>query len=144
METLKFRKNSWHYKLAQLVKYSPGHNDDGEICSYSRHVLGGILACLLVALLFAWGAFLVSHMVLGVVFSLTMGVFFFSETGAFGLLIFSLLGVAYGFTRLKDWFQMRAVRRGLNRATTEPAADGFARHAYKSWKNRFCVKVTFK
>lgn len=44
MKTLKFKRDSWHYELAHKFDRYP--DPDLDLCSYTRHVIGGTLICL--------------------------------------------------------------------------------------------------
>lgn len=138
MKYTKLNVNSWHYKLAESVGYDPDNND---ICSYTRRVIVGIF-CLVALIVFiaatsAAISFLLVHMVLGAYFYFAYGLvpafeFFFG----WGIVIVSAICAACNLSYLK--LKERKYLRD-----TEEKEPSFFVTAYRSWKDKFCVKLQF-
>lgn len=145
MKALTFNKNSWHYLLAtKMAHYRPydrehGYGDNTDICTYSRHVMGGLLLLTLAAAGIAFAGFIASHILLGVWFSIMLGTWFFSDWAIGAMIVIGVCSVAFGGAALIAWNRDR-------RMSTEyrNRPDGFVKHAYKSWKEKYCVQINFK
>lgn len=141
MKTLKLKKGSWHYRLAGITANLEIFNEP-DICSYTRSVLAGILVILLLGMLIAFAGFFLSHMILGAIFASIYGVWILTDIAVIGYIAASLLATVFAIEQIIKFSERRSRRRRNMPVETKP--DGFVKHAYKSWKNRFCVKVTFK
>lgn len=150
MKALTFNTNSWHFLLATKVasyrvpsvsKYSDGefytYGDSADICTYSRHVMGGLLLLTLAGVAIAGAGFIVSHFLLGIWFSIMLGTWFFSDWAVGAMIVFGIGGFIIGTKVVIDWLYNRRMN-----SRTKP--DGFVKHAYKSWKEKFCVQIEFK
>lgn len=134
MKTLTFNRKSWHAKLAKVAGYDFYH---GDVCSYTRHVLGGsLLAAFLAAAAFVV-SFLAIHMLLGIAFSLWYGIFLFTDAGVFGLMIGSVIGLITAAHYLNEKLKER-------RWETRNKPDGFVKNAYRGWKDKYCTKIEFR
>lgn len=148
MKSLTFNKSSWHYRIATKVSnYSPydeeyDRGDSPDICTYSRHVAGALLLLTLGAALFLGISYILIHVVLGIAFSLMTWSFMFTEIGFAGLIALCMIGFVCGAIYLKNKIEERRNnRRYSNRGVPKP--DGFVKNAYKSWKEKYCVRITF-
>lgn len=138
MKTLEFKTNTWHYFLATL---GGRIRDETDICYYTRSViLGafGISVGIFIAL-FLWHVAV--HTVLGAIFSVIYGVYMFSAWGQAGLTIFGIASASalvyllfLALAALKD--------RAKNKALVKN--DNFLYHSYRSWKDKFCMRVVIK
>lgn len=150
MKTLTFDKNSWHFLIATKIAgytapfeytYNDGttavHGDPGDICTYSKHVMGGMFLLTLSGLAIAGASWVVVHMLLGVWFSLMLGTFFVSEVGIAGFIVTILAGIIVGV----KWRSDRKMSTEYRNRLVKP--DGFVKHAYKSWKEKFCLSINF-
>lgn len=135
MKPLVFRKGSWHYKLASITRNLDIFGNDMDICSYTKAVFAGILVILIAALIIALAGHLFFHMVFGVITSIVMGQIILTESAVIGIIAICLALVIYGIDSLLTWSERRRF------APRKP--DGFVKNAYKSWKDRYCFKVTF-
>ena len=145
MKTLNFNKKSIHYRLANITGEFDV-DEEHDICSYSRHVMAGFAASMLVLALgiFAW--YLLVSTVLGIIFSLIYGTMLFDLAGAVGLGLITgclvLLLMAFGKSRFMDYKRAKAK---MNRELGIPLKpDSFLANAYKGWKEKYCVRVTFE
>jgi hypothetical protein len=124
---LTFNSTSLHYKLALLGGLSK-YDDDSNICEYTRH-----------GLVIAFLGLILSHMLFAVGFSLVYGILIFSDAAIAGFMTTSLGLCWFGIWKLAD--SVKEHRRNAQDESTKP--DGFVKHAYKSWKEKYCVKVEF-
>lgn len=147
MKNLTFNKNSWHFWLAtRIADYHPPHKfddddkfygDSGDICTYTKYVLGAIVLstiCIILGIaITALIGTLLSHLMLGIIFSLITGTFFFTEIGVASLIV-AFSWCLYG---LIIWISNRKIIESKNKS------DGFIQHAFRSWKHKFCVQINF-
>lgn len=145
MKALTFNKNSWHFLLAtKMGHYRPydresGYGDNADICTYSRHVMGGLLLLTLAAAAIAFAGFIVSHILLGIWFSIMLGTWFFSDWAVGAMIVLGIGAFVIGMKVAIDWqYERRMSSEYRNRP------DGFVKHAYKSWKEKYCVQIEFK
>ena len=141
METLKLKKGSWHYRLASITANLEIFNEP-DICSYTRSVLAGMLIVAAVTVLFSFVSFTLAHMILGVIFASIYGAWILTDIAIIGYILTATFGFIFLIDRGIKIADVRRIRNKLNPKEVKP--DGFVKHAYKSWKNRFCVKVTFE
>lgn len=160
MKSLNFNKKSWHYYLATnfgnyIAPYSYDddatlYGDKGDICTYIRYVFKGLCGAFFLGfLIFALGN-LFFETIFSIGFSFYYGVDLFSVVGAIGTIAtsFSLICVIiwYLVGKSLDWRADRRYARqhaSNNMISLIPKPDGFIKHAYKSWKQKFCVQITF-
>lgn len=144
MKQLNFKCDSWHYKLAKFVGYYIEYDSDeqsGDICGYTRAVLFG---CMLFLLGFGCMVVLlmgVVHLLMGLAFSLAYGAWIMTTLGEITL-FFSIVGLSLAIStivmdKLHKWIN---TPRNHHKASVP---DGFIKSAYKSWKNKYCVRIKF-
>ena len=154
MKTLTFNKNSWHFLLASKVAnytapyeytYDDGEvkvlGDSGDICTYSKHVMGGLLILTISAALIACVGLVLAHVVLGIWFSVMLGTFFFTELGIAGLSVAILAGLFFSAKTYLDRRADRLLSTEYRNRVVKP--DGFVKCAYRSWKEKFCLSINF-
>ncbi len=158
MKSLTFNKSSWHYLLATKIgNYDPPrkyedsdelYGDSGDICTYTRHVLLGALLLTLVGVIIACVGFALWHFIFGIIFSLLCGCYMFSDLGTIVLVVGSIFALSVGFFKsvkaIGEWNYNRKMDKRKNYVNRPPKPDGFMKHAYKSWKGKFCVQIEFK
>jgi len=135
MNKLTLNTNSWHYKFATFGGFNRYKSQD--ICTYTRRIaqaMIGIVMLSFIAMFLTWAAV---EMIMGMAFSLYYGVYLFSNMGELGLLLFVAVMIVIA-TFFTVWVAHDVI---LNRA--ERVSDNFVSHAYKSWKNKYCVGVEF-
>ena len=147
MKALTFNKTSWHFRLAKMAGYKvpyydeywrEARGDNADICTYSKHVMGGLLALAGTGIVIAIIGFLLSHILLGIYFSLKLGMWFFSDVAVGTMLVIGICSVSFGIVSIFTW---NNDRKRSTEYRNRP--DGFVKHAYKSWKEKFCVKINF-
>ena len=131
MKTFELKRKSWHYWLANFAEERVWLHAD--ICSYIRSVLVGTFWFSVMAftasvvagfVLYAFGN-LFSWLFLGYQLSDVTTIVFSTIFGLLLVFVFLISGEKIHY-KLRD---------------SEP---GFARLAYRSWKDKFCAKVEFK
>ena len=128
MKTLTFNKNSWHYKLAALN--NDWHSTD--ICSYSKSVIIGLLGCIILFI----GAIGYSITVMWFLMACLVSV----KTG---INVIDTQAIA-GAVMLFGPFAVFGMFKYLDSPTSyKKKPDSFITTAYKSYKEKFCVKIEF-
>ncbi len=138
MKTLRFDYDSWHYRFTSRFTQIGYHQKPIDLCSYVRAFFAATLFATLLATLATCVAFALVHVVLGIGFSLFYGLFIFSEL-AYGTMIF--IGGCLIYAAI--YFTVGWIRKRRNLALYNEKPDGFVVNAYKSWKDKFCVRVEF-
>lgn len=137
MKSLEINTNSWHYKLATLVGYrSWGQGSD--ICTYTRKVMLGILLILLITAAYTLATFILVDIVLGLIFSAIAGMWLMGQLGSVVLLSCAMVGTFIGM-----FVGMGYSIERYNEYNRTARPDGFIKEAYKSWKDKYCLKLTF-
>lgn len=138
MKSLKFNRKSWHYELAKHGGYDDSYKSD--ICEYTKAILKGIFSLFILLSAFALITFVVIDMAFGIVFSIISGMWLMGVAGMTGIVILVLGSFVFSLFAISEYIgNWNAGRR--YKASGQP--DSFVTHAYKSWKNRFCAKITF-
>lgn len=131
MKEFKFSRKSWHYRLANFGSDRVWRDDD--ICNYIRSVIAG--AILFVGMLIM--LFLLGTLAIFSVYNAIEWLFFGGELLPPTILFFGVvggLGLIAACAIFLDWRRTHHVEK-------EP---GFVGLAYRSWKNKFCAKVSFE
>lgn len=141
MKAVNLNKNSWHYYIAQkLGSYRPQEyvndtrNHKTDICTYTSFVLKGFFLLFVMGIAIAFVGFLFWNVLFGIIFSIIYGTIIFTDI-AIAIFMFLLAVIIsatlfVGITMIKSKLE-----------NTE--SDGFIKTAYKSWKEKFCVKINF-
>jgi hypothetical protein len=143
MKELIFSSNSWHYKIAKLGGYHLVGQTD--ICSYTRAVIKGIFAAIIYLSLFTLVSYVLTDLVLGLIFSAISGMWIMGMIGTGALYVMGaiLLVIVIMIALLsleelyKNWRDARREKR-MNKSE-----DSFANSAYKSWKEKYCARIRF-
>lgn len=144
MKPFVFNKDSWHYWLATELTSFSKYKTESNICEYTRAVLKGAfwatvgLAVALgliywVVITLVWWVVVFQHGFFDepapIVLSAIVGIFAFSA------------GVSEGVPRL--WKKARRKLYDSRQAKREKVkTDNFITEAYRSWKEKTCVRVT--
>lgn len=141
MKSIVLDKNSSHYWLArkagfQLNPYEEYNNHD--ICTYTKYVLGGLLVVLILLAGFAVVSAAVIHMIMGFAFSIYFGTFLMTEIGVVGLLTSGVLALLFVVVYAKNRYDNYKWNK-----TYKKSEPGFISIAYRSWKDKFCTRITF-
>lgn len=132
MKTLTIKRDSWHHKLAKLHdRYFDGYSEI-DICSYTRLVLVGLLKFLVALAGLIFILICVFDLVMWLGFCIFYKEFldprFPAMVGFSFAMAAGIIGVAFGGEVL--------IRNHSF------ADDNFLYTAYRSFKDKFCVKVT--
>jgi hypothetical protein len=157
MNSLTFNKDSWHYKIAtKVVGYRPRNDDDwyegasdnNDMCTYTRHVMGALLLISVGIALGLYAFYALVEVILGIAFSLMYWSWMFSSLGAVGFVFLSIVSAAYGIktlvNRINESRLMNRREYFKHRLNGIVKPDGFIKNAYKSWKEKYCVRIEFK
>lgn len=143
MKTLTFNKNSFHYKLAEFGGLDKWNSYD--ICSYTRRVVVGMLLMCVLGSIFAFLANIIIQVVLGIGFSFWYRQDLFSDWGKAGMIMIvtSAAGGIILFVPQMLWraYQNRQARIAGLDLPVKP--DGFIKTAYKSHKQKYCLRIDF-
>lgn len=139
MKQLTLNKNSWHFLVATKMGGYNDRYDDSDICSYSRKIASGLLRLGFCGLLIAMIGFIMFHTLFGIWFSIMFGTFFFTSLGMVGVGFIVLAVQIVVVSKVLGYLQNRSTSTEYRNRP-----DGFIKHAYKSWKEKFCVQVEFK
>ena len=137
MKPIRLNDNSWHNKIASAFGGDVGSFND--ICGYTCKMIWAMIKMLTVGVgcLFLLTVFLTTIItpiliLLGYhVYSFAMGI---SSVGI-GVLLFTGIGFA------GQWIVDTYEERKYN-SVRKP--DGFIKHAYKSFKDKTCVRIEFR
>lgn len=146
MKELIFNKNSWHYKIANWMDYDPDYHGS-DICSYTRRIGLGLLFIGLAFVLTSVLCYALVQALFGLVFSLAVGMWIVSVIGEITLIAIGTISGFIAVLFLVGWFSQklheRRERRYAKRLTEPEGPDSFVKHAYKSWKEKYCVNIKF-
>jgi hypothetical protein len=137
MKSLKFSRDSWHYKLVNSTGYTVFEGDEVDLCEYTWRVIGSIFLQVFLFLLAIILAASVINFLLGIGFSLAYGAWLFNELGFAGLVTSIIALSIWGLTALTTWRDNRRYREKPQKP------DGFIKNAYKSHKEKYCHRVVF-
>jgi len=159
MKELNLNKNSLHFKIAAMVGYIPrtkhvdrsgdedycGNNPD--ICTYINFVFRGIIVLLLCGIVIAFFGHILAHMFLGIIYSFIMGEWFFTDMGEAAIIIFGSISagvcIFFGTKKYTEWSYNRRIEKRKADKDVEEVKDSFIKHAYLSWKGKYCVNIKF-
>lgn len=127
-----FNTNSWHYKLASTyTSFSPYIHTD--ICSYTRKVVLSFFSLAMIALasvFIGWG-----------IIDVALWAWFFYHGYFLGLMGPGIVTISLSIAVLIIAGDTLLSSLRHYKTQKEP---GFIRKAYRSWKDKYCVKVEFK
>lgn len=133
MKPVAIDRKSLHYRLATV--YSFGEIGAGDICSYTKKVLWGILS---VGAIIGGGGFVaifVGHTVAWITACISVGSWLTADELALAIpamaaIIAVLCGGYFAYDKIADHI--------------DDDQDSFIKAAYISWKDKFCVPIEFK
>ena len=133
MKTLKFSKNSWHYKLARFGDEFECR-DLSNICSYTRAFLWGTLLFSLFTM-FIFGIVVMHGEAIGYIAAMiAQGTFIEPDTFAgVCLMLYCALFTIWFFTRTHIIVTEHKFKE-----------DNFVVNAYHSFKDKYCVRIEVK
>lgn len=146
MKSLNFNRDSWHYKVATELGGMPKWFNTTNICEYSRAVVKGVVAMLVIlAVCFGalywvadtlawWAAVITTH-----VFPPAVGPVILTTAVS----VFCLIeGVSWSFTKIADWLDDRRAKKHQQAYLEPRKPDSFVEKAWRSWMDKTCVRVT--
>lgn len=146
MKPLVFKANSWHHRVAAEWGGLSTWQDTSDICRYTRAVLNGMgkvgLLLAMVASLLYW----ITITIVWWVVILQHG--YFEEGGPmilsaivilFGSAALIAEGIPWVFRKLQDYIRRKNPAFHHEKVKT----DNFVTKAYRSWKEKTCVRVVF-
>jgi uncharacterized membrane protein YdbT with pleckstrin-like domain len=134
VKTLNFSKTSWHFCIATKLGGYVAHYDADDICTYSKHFMIGLVTMFAIAMGIAILGFLAWNFIFGVIFSLVYWTWLFNDLAY--IVIFAIIGLIFTCLLIGgSWWIVYG----------EPMIkqDSFVRNAYKSWKEKYCIKIDF-
>lgn len=146
MKPITLNKNSWHYRLAD--KYTQrGVWDDGEnICLYTKQVLKGSVWALFLTFILSFVVLSFMDFFIWLYVSISTGLWTTPrELSGFAIVIILLSAcgvVAYIGVQTIEWLKESDNR--FAQKTSSMVNPSFISEAYKSFKNKYCIKVEFK
>jgi len=130
MKTFELKRESWHYWLANFGEPGGRVHTETDICSYIRYVMIGsfwFTVTGVIGLAFvSWLSHSIGNLIGWLLFDYVLeksSFAFFLFFGTIALLLTFIAGTVYVKEKVEE---------------SEP---GFARLAYRSWKDKFCAKV---
>ena len=151
MKEVKFSQNSWHWRLAKTYGNAKTRYDyetetdkyEGDICSYTRSVMWGILGALVVTAVLGIVAASIANFGAWVVVGFLVGSWVkLDPLGAIiiGIMIVVALGalVIYACANYEKWKRKRKYKRAM---FEEEKPEGFVKAAYRKFKDKTCFKV---
>lgn len=146
MKSLNFNRESWHYKVATELGGLPKWFETTNICEYTRAVLKGAIMMMIVAAaafgLLYWVAITIAWWIA----VLYTGVFI-DASGPIVLsgivIIFTVVSaVTILINRFQGWLYARQCKKHRECDYAPPKPDSFIKKAYRSWKDKTCVRIT--
>ena len=132
MNTIKLNRNSWHYKLVNLLT-SYLDTDHPDICGYRSALLMSFVWILLILICATLTMDVVCDTLIGLSFSLFYGQWMLSVMAQVTIMMaMAIIAGAFSVYML----------RWLSTKRTSPKADpGFVRQAFRSWKDKYCSRI---
>ena len=126
-----------------MTDFDPDDNHD--LCSYTKYVLCGFVLSMMVLALGIGAWHLLVSTVLAVVFSVMYGTLIYDVFALAGgtFISFALLITIFVFSSNYLDEHRRARKKKVRELGLPPKPDGFLVNAYKGWKEKYCVRVTF-
>lgn len=154
MKEVKFSQNSWHWRLANTYGNAKTRYDyetetdkyEGDICSYTRSVMWGALAALLLtaglgliaASIADFGAWVVVGFLVGTWVKIdVLGFLIIAATFA----VVVVAAMIYVATKHEKWKRKRWERKHERAMVEEEKPEGFVKAAYRKFKDKTCFRV---
>ena len=145
MKAIKFSKDSWHWHIAS--KYGPisgEYSYEGDICSYTRALMKGMLVLALLSL----AGFLLSYSLLDFIFwayvSLTISPLLINPTGILAPAIIFVIGgsvaLLWASDKISRWRRERYIKL-LTDEEVEEKKESLMKHWVRKVKDKTCFRV---
>lgn len=128
MKFLHISRNSWHYRIAELGGFNAYKNNTYNICEYTQSILKTCFFGLIGGIAGMVGIYLLIHMILGLVISILYGIWIMDLAGFIALDLLIVIGITAAVIYIPEHL---------------PTSDNFIKHAYNSWKEKYCAKIDF-
>lgn len=135
MKTLTFSTKTWHYWFANICEPGYSFKYGTDICTYTRHVILGMLIvffCTTLAILYTAS---VGDFLAWIATYLTAGIWAAPHVGAEINCMIIIVAILVGIAILAN--------RALDTLDTA-SSTSFIRESYKAVKNRYCVYIDFE
>ena len=134
MKTLKFNRDSWHYKLVNKVLEFNAVYDHADICSYTRKVLLAMLVLVLYSVAVLLTIYLAGNFFGYIVASIINFTFIDPNPEAVIVGMFLFMGAVCWLAR---------IIANQTPRVSDKISDIFIGEAYKSFKGKYCAKIEF-
>jgi hypothetical protein len=134
MESLKIKKDSWHYKLAKFGSFGHIRYYSYDICSYTKDVIKGLLLGFMAFLAILTFIYCIGDALAFLAVISVYGIWF--EPGWPAQIILTLI-ITVGLFLL--FFVIYPIVDNI--VNLDYNTDKFVPSAYRSFKNKFCIKV---
>lgn len=125
------KTKSWHYRLASSYGTLSKYDDVTDICYYTRQVIKGFFLAVFMTAILSIVGICVIDMFMGIGFSIAYGVMLMQIPGLIAISMISVISILFAFAFTAD--KVHEYNRNKQ--------PGFVGTAYRSWKDKFCVKV---
>lgn len=142
MKTFTFNRKSYHYTLADRGGFyeSRWEDEHDDLCKYLRCVFKGLLVTMLVMILASAAGLVVVDVLAAIGFSLYHGMWIFGPIASVALFITGVLTGAILIVAGGHWLKNAITENSRKLVQKE---DGFVGVAYRSWKDKFCARLSF-
>lgn len=144
MKNVNLRKNSWHYRLANLFFESDfKYGDTIDMCSYLRKVLASMIMCIVVLVIVLVAGICATYLGLTAWFLVAWGTFILEPPAilAFVCLMYFLFFKAH--SKYQDIKYERRLAAARSDSPPVERPDSFIKTAYLGWKEKYCSQVNF-
>lgn len=142
MKEFEINTKSLHYRLATVYGGYDSYYRGSDICSYTRHIMMGLLGILCLIILLSFLSFALFDIVVGTIFSIIAGMFIMGPIGQILLIIMTAIIITFLLAGMVSVIKNKYYEY-KNKKNSAPEPDGFIKTAYKSWKDKYCIKVKF-
>jgi hypothetical protein len=134
MKTLKFNRDSWHYKLVNIVFGFNANYDRADICSYTRKVLLAMFVVTLIAVIILFGIYLAGNFIGYIIASIINSTIIDPDPE------FVIVGT---LLIIGTCFWLAPIIANKTHRVSYKISDSFIGEAYKSFKGKYCAKIEF-
>jgi len=145
MKPIKINKNTWHYQVATKYTYRDIHFVE-SICEYNRRVFMGLAAICLIILASSLALLILLSPIFYTVLHLIYGLEFDSDSTESALIV---AGIGFYMGILGIYIAHLLTEREYKKVYEMPEngierKDSYIKSAWKSFKDKVCVKVEFE
>jgi hypothetical protein len=134
MKTLKFNRDSWHYKLVNIVFGFNANYDRADICSYTRKVLLAMFVVTLIAVIILFANYYLGNLIGYIIASIINLTIIDPDIGHI------IVGAIF-FNGACCW--LAPIIANKTPRVCYKISDSFIGEAYKSFKGKYCAKIEF-